>query len=164
MSNVKPVPDGYTTVTPYLVVRGAADAITFYKKAFGAQEIMRMPGPGGRIMHAEIKIGNAMLMLAEEAPEMGNKSPQALGGSPVSIFLYVPDVDKTFQQAVSSGAQSKMAPADMFWGDRFSKLTDPYGHEWGIATHKEEVAPAEMAKRQEEFFANMAKQRQGAAT
>jgi PhnB protein len=162
MPNVKPIPDGYHTATPYLVIRGAADAIEFYKRAFGAQEIARMPGPGGKLMHAEIKIGDSMLMLSDEFPEMGSSSPQTIGGTPVNVFLYVPDVDRTFQQALNAGATSRMAPEDMFWGDRFGKLSDPFGHEWALATHKEDVAPAEMQKRQEAFMQQMASHRQGA--
>lgn len=151
MSKVKPVPEGYHTVTPYLVIKGAAQAIDFYTRAFGAQEIFSMPGPDGRIMHAEIKIGDSMIMLSDEAPEMGAQSPQTLNGTPVGIFLYVEDVDATFKQAISAGAKEKVAVADMFWGDRFGSLTDPFGQQWNIATHKEDVAPEEMAKRAEAF-------------
>jgi uncharacterized glyoxalase superfamily protein PhnB len=147
MAKVKPVPDGYHTLTPYLVIRDAAKAIEFYKKAFGAKETFRMPGPGGKIMHAELQIGDSMLMLAEEMPEYGAKSPQALGGSPVNVFLYVEDADKVFNQAVAAGATVTMPLADQFWGDRYGKLADPFGHQWSVATHKEDVAPEEMAKR-----------------
>jgi Uncharacterized protein conserved in bacteria len=144
---VKPIPDGYHTVTPYIVCRGAAKAIEFYAKAFGAKEMFRMPMPDGSIAHAEIQIGDSMLMLGDENPEMGAVSPQTLNGTPVNIFLYVKDVDAAFQQAVKAGATSVMPPTDMFWGDRYSKLTDPFGHSWSIATHKEDVAPEEMGKR-----------------
>ena len=153
-SKVKPVPEGYHTATPYLVVDGAARAIEFYKKAFGAQELFRMGGPGGKIGHAEIKIGDSPIMLSDEM--MGNKSPESLGGSPVGIFLYVEDVDRAFNQAISAGAKEDMKPQNMFWGDRFGKLTDPFGHSWSLATHVEDVAPEEMEKRSREWQAQMA--------
>jgi len=157
MAKVRPVPEGHHTLTPYLVIKGAAEAIEFYKKAFGAKEINRMPGPTGGIMHAELKIGDSMLYLSEEFPGM-TKSPKALGGSPVGIHIYVDNVDAAFNQAVSAGATVKMPLADMFWGDRFGKLTDPYGHEWSLAQHKEDVPPQEMAKRAAEFNKQMASQ------
>jgi len=144
---VKPIPDGYHTVTPYLVCRGAAKAIEFYTKAFGAKEMFRMPMPDGSIAHAEVQIGDSMLMISDENPDMGAVSPQSLNGTPVNIFLYVKDVDAAFQQAVKAGATAVMPPTDMFWGDRYSKLSDPFGHSWSIATHKEDVAPEEMGKR-----------------
>lgn len=147
MSKVRAIPEGYHTVTPYLVVRDAARAIDFYKRAFGATEVMRMPGPGGKVMHAEIQIGDSRIMLGDENPQMGAKSPQALNGSPVSLFLYVEDVDAVYKQAVAAGAKQTMPPQDMFWGDRYGKLDDPFGHQWGVATHKEDVAPEEMTKR-----------------
>jgi PhnB protein len=153
---VNPIPEGYRTVTPYLIVRGVAKAIDFYRKAFGAEEVMQMPGPGGKISHAEIKIGDSMVMMADENPEWGSNSPQALNGTPVGIFLYVPNVDATYKQAVDAGATPTMPPSDMFWGDRYGKLKDPFGHEWSLGTHIEDVPPAEMGKRQEEFFAQMA--------
>ena len=152
-SRVKPIPEGYHTATPYLVVNDAARAIEFYKKAFGAQELARMAGPDGKIGHAEIKIGDSPIMLSDEM--MGNKSPQSLGGSPVSIFLYVEDVDTAFNRATSAGAKEEMRPADMFWGDRFGKLTDPFGHSWALATHIEDVAPEEMEKRSREWRSQM---------
>jgi len=148
-SPVKPIPEGYHTATPYLVVNGAARAIAFYKKAFGAQELFRMDGPDGKIGHAEIKIGDSPIMLSDEM--MGNKSPQSLGGSPGGIFLYVEDVDAEFDRAISAGAKEEMRPADMFWGDRFAKLTDPFGHSWSLATHIEDVAPQEMEKRSRDW-------------
>jgi PhnB protein len=151
--NVRPIPEGYHTVTPYLVLRRAADAIEFYKKAFGATELFRMPGPGGAIAHAEICIGDSQLMLCEENPEMGAQSPQALGGSPANLFLYVDDVDAAYKKAVNAGATATMPPQDMFWGDRYGKLVDPYGHEWSMATHIEDVPPEEMAKRAQAAFA-----------
>ena len=144
---VKAIPDGYYSLTPYLVVDDAARAIEFYKKAFGAVEMVRMPGPGGKIMHAEVKIGNSMLMLADENPEQGHLSPSSRGGSTSSVLLYTGDVDATFKQAVAAGATASMPPVDMFWGDRMGNLTDPFGHTWAIATHKEDVAPAEMERR-----------------
>jgi PhnB protein len=152
MSNVKPVPAGYHTVTPYLVVRDAARAIEFYKKAFGAIETVRMPDPSGKIMHAEIKIGDSMIMLGDENPARGARSPQSLGGSPVSIFLYIEDVDALAKQAIAAGATVTMPVQDMFWGDRYGTLTDPFGHSWGIATHKEDVAHEEMSKRAKAAF------------
>jgi PhnB protein len=144
---VKAIPDGYYSLTSYLVCKGAARAIDFYKKAFGAQEIVRMPGPNGQVMHAEVKIGNSMLMLADENPERGNLSPQSIGGTATSIMFYCDDVDAVFNRAVSLGATSEMAPADQFWGDRMGNLVDPFGHKWAIATHKEDVSPEEMQKR-----------------
>ncbi|MGH9814838.1 MAG: VOC family protein [Candidatus Acidiferrales bacterium] len=141
------VPEGYRTVTPYLIIRDAAKAIDFYKKAFGAEEVMRMPAPDGKIGHAEIKIGDSMIMLSDENLQWGNKSPQTLNGTPVGVFLYVPDVDATFKQAVAAGATERMALADQFWGDRYGKVSDPFGHEWSLATHVEDVAPAEMEER-----------------
>jgi PhnB protein len=144
-AKVPAIPPGYHTVTPYLVVSDAAKAIDFYKQAFGATELARMGAPGGKIGHAELKLGDSIIMLSDEL--MGNRSPQSFGGSPVSIFLYVENVDSTFDQATHAGAKSDMPPADMFWGDRFGKLTDPFGHSWSLATHIEDVAPEEMEKR-----------------
>jgi len=130
-----------------LIIKGSARAIEFYKKAFGATELMRMAQPDGRIGHAEIRIGNSPIMLADEVPEMGHRSPQSLGGSPVSILLYVEDVDALFNQAVSAGAKVQKPVQDQFYGDRIGGVTDPFGHVWYIATHKEEVSPEEMRKR-----------------
>jgi PhnB protein len=146
-SKPKPIPDGYHTATPYLIVKGAAQAIEFYKKAFGATELMRMPQPGGKIGHAEIKIGDSPIMLADESPDVGARSPQSIGGSPVSIMLYVEDVDRMFSQAVAAGAKVKRPVADQFYGDRTGGIEDPFGHLWYIATHKEDVSPEEMRKR-----------------
>lgn len=146
-SRVKPIPEGYHTATPYLIVRNAARAIEFYKKAFGATELMRMADPSGRIGHAEIRIGDSPIMLADEVPEMGFRSPESLGGSPVSILLYVEDVDAVFSQAVATGAKVQRPVADQFYGDRTGGVTDPFGHIWYIATHKEDVSPEEMRKR-----------------
>ena len=143
----KAIPDGYHTITPYLVCQGAADAIAFYTAAFGATETVRMPGPGGNVMHAELRIGSSMLMLSDENPERGALSPQTVGGSPVSIFIYTEDVDAVFARAVEAGAKGVAPPTDMFWGDRFAQLVDPFGHSWAIATHKEDVSGEEMEKR-----------------
>ena len=142
--SVKPVPDGYHTVIPYLVIRGASDAIAYYTKAFGASEMYRMPGPGGAIMHAEIRIGDSVVMLGDENPGMGAVSPATLNGTAVSVFLYVPDVDAVFASAVAAGGTAIMPPTDMFWGDRFGKLKDPFGHEWAMATHIKDVSHQEM--------------------
>jgi PhnB protein len=152
----KPVPEGYHTVTPYLTVRGAADAIEFYKRAFGAREKERMRGADGKtIVHAELTIGDSVVMLSDEFPGMGSRAPQSLGGSTGYLFLYVPDVDAAFKRAVDAGATVAMPLTDMFWGDRFGKVADPFGHVWGMATHKEDVAPDEMARRQQAFVASM---------
>ena len=144
---VKAIPDGYYSLTPYLVCRGAAKAIDFYTKAFGAEETVRMPGPDGQVMHAEVKIGNAMLMLSDENKERGYLSPDSIGGTATSIMFYTDDVDAVFDRAIAAGAKSEMPPADMFWGDRMGNLIDPFGHRWAVATHKEDVAPDEMAER-----------------
>lgn len=144
---VKPIPDGYRSVTPHIVIRDAAKAIEFYKKAFNAEENYRMPGPGGKLMHAEIRIGDSIVMLADEMPDMGSKSPQALGGTPGGLMIYTKDVDAMFQQAVKAGATVEMPVSNMFWGDRYGKLRDPFGHSWAIATHVEDVPPEEMPKR-----------------
>ncbi len=147
MSKVKPIPEGFHTATPYLIIRDTAKAIEFYQKAFGATERMRMPTPDGKIAHAEIQIGDSIIMMADENPQWGVQSPQALKGSPVSVFLYVPDVNATFQQAIAAGATEAMPLADMFWGDRYGKVVDPFGHRWDLATHVEDVAPEEMEER-----------------
>ena len=144
---VKAIPDGYNSLTPYLVCKGAAKAIDFYTKAFGAVETVRMPGPNGQVMHAEVKIGDSILMLADENKERGALSPDTIGGTCVSVMFYTDDVDTVFNRAVSLGAKTEMPPADMFWGDRMGNLVDPFGHKWAIATHKEDVTPDEMQKR-----------------
>lgn len=146
-SRVKPIPEGYHTATPYLIARDAARAIEFYKKAFGATELMRMADPSGKVKHAEVKIGDSPIMLADEFPEMGARSPQSFGGSPVSIYLYVEDVDVTFSQAIAAGAKELQPLKDQFYGDRSGGVTDPFGHVWYIATHKEDVSPEELGKR-----------------
>jgi uncharacterized glyoxalase superfamily protein PhnB len=152
----KPVPDGYRTVTPSLTVKGAAQAIDFYKRAFGAHEGGRMDSPDGKsVMHAELRIGDSMVMLSDEFPQMGPSSPATLGGTTASVFLYVPDVDAAFKRAVEAGGKAIMPPTDMFWGDRFGKLVDPFGHHWAMATHKEDLSPDEVRKRGAEAMANM---------
>ena len=144
----KPIPDGYRTVTPYLTLTGAAQAIDFYKRAFGAHEVARMTGPDGTsVMHAEIRIGDSVVMLSDEFPQMGSRSPQTLGGTTGAIFLYVPEVDTAFQRAIDAGAKALVPPTDMFWGDRFGKLVDPFGHEWAMATHQEDLSPEEVRTR-----------------
>jgi len=143
---VKPIPDGYHSVTPYLIVKGASRAIEFYKKAFGATELMRFPGPNDTVAHAEIKIGDSAVMLADEG--QGNyRSPEALGGSPVSLMVYVEDVDRVFDQAVSNGAKATRPVADQFYGDRVGTLVDPFGHVWSLGTHVEDVSMEEMQRR-----------------
>ena len=152
---VKPIPDGYHTVTPYLVLDKAADAIEFYKRAFGANEMVRMNGPGGKIAHAELKVGDSMIMLSDEMPGSAARSPHSLGGTSAGVFLYVQDVDSFFNRATSAGAKVEMPLSNMFWGDRFGKLMDPFGHSWALATHIEDVAPAEMKTRMQEAMAKM---------
>lgn len=144
MPKVKPVPEGMHTVTPHLVCAGAADAIEFYKKAFGAVEEGRLPGPNGRLMHAMIRIGDSAVMLVDEMPEWGALGPKALKGSPVTIHLYVEDVDAVVKRAVAAGAKITMPLEDMFWGDRYCKLEDPFGHRWSVATHIRDVSREEM--------------------
>ena len=141
-----PIPEGYHSVTPYLVVDDAEAAIDFYKRAFGAQEKFRMP-MGERIAHAEILIGDSHVMLADEIPDMGHLSPKSRGGTTVSLMVYVPDVDATFRQAIDAGATQKRPVEDQFWGDRMGTLEDPFGHQWSLATHVEDVSPAEMERR-----------------
>lgn len=144
---VKPIPDGYHSVTPYLVVRGGAEAIEFYKKAFGATELFRMAGPDGKLAHAEIKIGDSPIMLADEHPQMGAVGPKTLGGTSVGIMIYVNDVDAIAKQALAAGAKEIRPLKDQFYGDRSGTYEDPFGHKWTIATHKEDVPPDEMMKR-----------------
>jgi PhnB protein len=147
MASVKAIPDGFHNVTPYLYLRGAAGAIEFYKSVFGAAEIMRMPGPDGRIMHAEIKIGDSIVMLADENPSMGIMSPQTIGGFSGGLHLYVEDADAVIRKAVESGAKQLHPIKDQFYGDRSGTLLDPFGHMWSVATHIEDVPPEEMRKR-----------------
>jgi PhnB protein len=143
----KPVPEGYHTVTPYLVVDGAAKALEFYARAFGATERMRMPGPGGKIGHAEIRVGDSAIMLADEHPEVGARGPRAYGGAAVSLHLYVPHVDETVEKAVAAGAKLLQPVENKFYGDRMGTIEDPFGHHWHVSTHVEDVAPDEMARR-----------------
>ena len=153
MAKTQAIPHGFHSATPYLTLSDAARAIDFYKRAFGAQEKMRMAGPNGKIGHAEIKIGDSVIMLADEFAGSGSRSPQSLGGTTAGIFLYVENVDQIFNQATAAGAQVESPLANMFWGDRYGKLKDPFGHSWSIATHVEDVAPAEMEKRMKEAMA-----------
>lgn len=148
---VRPVPEGYSTVTPYLIVSGAANAIEFYKKVFGATELMRFPQPDGKIGHAEIRIGSSIVMLADEAPDIGYRSPQSLGGSGTGIMLYVENVDSVFERAIEAGAKTHQAVKDQFYGDRSGSLIDPFGHLWTVSTHVEDVAPEEMQRRMAAF-------------
>ena len=149
----QPIPDGYHTLTPHLVVNDASRAIEFYQKAFGAEECFRMPAPDGKIIHADLQIGNSHLFLVDEMPAMDSKGPHLTGGAPVTIHMYVKDVDTTFENAIAAGAQVRMPVADMFWGDRYGVVIDPFGHSWSLATHKEDPSPAEIAKRAEAAFA-----------
>lgn len=158
-SKVNPIPKDYHSVTPGLALRDTAAAIEFYKRAFGAKEKGRMPGPDGKIMHAELQIGDSKIMVGEEMPQMGHPSPQTLGGSPVNLYVYVKNVDNAFEQAVNAGATVVMPVADMFWGDRYGAVKDPYGHGWGLATHKRDLSPKEMMKAAQEFFASQPMQR-----
>lgn len=147
MATVKAVPEGYERVTPYLCVSGCAEAIEFYKKAFEATEVSRMPDPSGKIGHAEIKIGESMIMLSDEFPELGVLSPKTIGGTPVALMLYFQDVDAVGARAIAAGARLTRAIEDQFYGDRSGKLEDPFGHVWWIATHIEDVSQEEMEKR-----------------
>jgi PhnB protein len=146
---VKPIPDGMHRVTPHLIVKGAANAIEFYKKAFGAVEEVRLPGPNGRLMHAVIRIFGDAVMLVDEMPEWGALSPKSLKGSPVTLHLYVEDVDAAVKRAVGAGAKVTMPVEDMFWGDRYGKIEDPFGHHWSLATHTREVSLEEAKKAME---------------
>jgi len=145
--NVKPVPDGYTSVTPYLIITGAARAIDFYKKVFNATERLRIPGPNGNVGHAEIEIGGSVIMLADECPERDIKSPLAIGGTAVSIHLYVPNSDEVYAKAVAAGATQLQPVKNQFYGDRSGGFTDPFGHSWHVSTHVEDVSPEELQRR-----------------
>lgn len=158
-ASVQPIPEGFHTITPSLVVRDAAKAIDFYKKALGAQELVRMPSPDGKIVHAELKIGDSIIFLSDEMPQSPAKSPQTLGGVTGVLNLYVEDVDKSFQRAVDAGAKVAMPVADQFWGDRYGSLTDPFGYTWGMGTHKEDLNPQQMQERMKNFFAQMAQRK-----
>jgi PhnB protein len=150
----KSIPDGYHSVTPYLIVKGAADAMKFYKRAFGAAELMRMAAPDGKIGHAEMRIGDSVIMLADEHPEMGHRGPQSLGGVAVSLVVYLDQVDEVFKQALASGAKEIRPLKDQFYGDRSGTLQDPFGHQWTVATHIEDVAPDELRRRAEKSMQN----------
>ena len=152
---VKPIPEGYRTVTPYLAVDDAAEAIEYYKKAFGAKERGRMETPDGKIGHAELEIGDSLVMLSDPIPEATTRTPKELGGTSASVFLYVEDVDAVVKRAVDAGATVTMEVADQFWGDRFGSVQDPFGHSWSIATHVEDVPPEEMAERAKTAMAAM---------
>jgi PhnB protein len=147
MPDVNPIPEGYPRVTPYLIVDGGAAAIDFYSKVLGATERMRMPGPGGKIGHAELEVGDSILMLADEHPEMDAIGPKTVGGTPVTIHVYVEDVDNVFKRAIAAGAKELRGVEDQFYGDRSGQFEDPFGHKWSVATHVEEVSEDEMAKR-----------------
>ncbi|MBI4565605.1 MAG: VOC family protein [Planctomycetes bacterium] len=157
-TNVKPIPEGFHTLTPGIIVKDGARAIDFYKKAFGAEERFRMTGPDGKsIVHAELRIGDSILMLGEENLAWGARSPQSLSGTPCSLHLYVEDADAAFKRAVDAGAHVKMPVENAFWGDRYGKLVDPFGHEWSVATHKEDLTPEEISQRGQEWMAKMMK-------
>ncbi len=151
MNDVKPIPEGYPQVTPYLAVDGAAEAIEFYEKVLGAKERMRLPGPDGTLGHAELELGDSLIMLADESPDIGVQGPKTVGGSPVTISVYVEDVDAVFEAAISAGATALREPENQFYGDRSGQFEDPFGHRWSIATRVQEVAPEEMEKRMAEF-------------
>jgi PhnB protein len=151
----KPIPEGYHTATPYLAVDDAARAIEYYTRAFGAKERVRMDAPGGKIGHAELEIGDSLVMLSDPFPQASTKPPKELGGTSASVFLYVEDVDEVVKQAVDAGAKVTMEVADQFWGDRFGTITDPFGHVWGISTHVEDVPPQEMEERAKAAMASM---------
>ncbi len=152
MGKVKAIPDGYHVVTPYLTVRNAGQAIDFYKKAFGAEESVRMDSPDGKVMHAEIRIGDSVVMLGDENPQMGSNSPQTLGGTTAGLMIYCENVDQAFERAGQAGAKAISPPMDMFWGDRYGQLSDPFGHKWSIGQHVKDVSPEEMAKAQEAWM------------
>jgi uncharacterized glyoxalase superfamily protein PhnB len=155
-NGVKGIPDGFHTITPHLIVHGATEAIDFYKRAFGARELGRHPEPGGtRLLHALLQIGSSRLMLADAFPEMGGCAQKTEGGSNVTINLYLEDADAVFAQAVAAGATVKMPMMSMFWGDRYGQITDPFGHDWALATHIEDVPPEELATRAQAAFAQM---------
>ncbi len=156
MSSVKPIPAGYHSLNPHIVLKNAELGIEFYKKAFNGQELFRMPGPDGKIMHAEIKIGDSVLMLATECQEKGSKSAETIGASSCTLMLYVDNVDTVWDQAVKAGAKVTMPLSNMFWGDRYGQLTDPFGHNWALAQHIEDVSPDDMKVRQQEAMKQFA--------
>jgi uncharacterized glyoxalase superfamily protein PhnB len=155
--SVKPIPEGYHTLTPFLTVRNALRAIEFYKQAFGAQERGVAKGPDGKVMHAELKIGDSVIMLSDEFPEFGTLSPQSVGGSPMGLHIYTENVDAAFDRAVKAGAQVEMPVMDQFWGDRYGKLKDPFGHKWSIATHVKDMSADEMKRSMDDAMAKMQK-------
>ncbi len=163
MPKAKPIPDGYHSISPSVTCKNAAKAIEFYKKVFGATEVMRMPGPNGEIMHAELKIGDSHVFLNDEFPGMA-AAPSGSGPAPVQIFVYTEDVDSVYNRAIQEGARSTMPLANQFWGDRYGKFVDPFGHHWGVATHVEDVAPQDMQRRMKEAMAQMPQQQSKAAT
>jgi PhnB protein len=154
---VKAIPEGYHTLTPYMTVRDAAGAIEFYKQAFGAVERGVMKGPDGKIMHAELRIGDSIVMLADEFPQFASLSPQSIGGTGMGLHIYVENVDSAFDRAIGAGATIEMPVSDMFWGDRYGKLLDPFGHKWSIATHTRDMSMEEIEEAQEEFMKQMPK-------
>ncbi|MGH2749213.1 MAG: VOC family protein [Actinomycetota bacterium] len=148
---INPIPEGYPRVSPYLYVNGGNEALDFYTKVFGAAERARMPGPDGKIMHAELEVGDSIIMLSDEFEQFGNRSPRSIGGTPVLISVYVEDVDETFNRAVEMGAKSIQPVQDQFYGDRSGQFEDPFGHRWSVASHIEDVSPEEMAKRAAQY-------------
>jgi PhnB protein len=160
---VKPIPEGYHTVTPFLTVRDAANAISFYEKAFGAKSRGVMKGPDGKVMHAELQIGDSIIMLSDEFPDYGALSPQSLNGSAAGLHIYVENADAAFDRAVKAGAQVEMPVSDQFWGDRYGRLRDPYGHKWSIATHVKDLSMDEMKHAMDEAMAQMQQQRRKTA-
>lgn len=160
MKAAEPCPKGFHTVTPSLFVRNAPQAIDFYKKALGAEELVRMAGPDGKISHAELKIGDSIVFLSDENPAWGTKSPQTLGGTTCGVYLYLENVDKSFQRAIDAGGELKMPVTDMFWGDRLGSFLDPFGHNWTLATHTQDLTPEEMKEGEKKFYAQMAQHAQ----
>lgn len=148
----QPIPEGFHTLTPHIIVKDVAEAIAWYTKAFGAEEVLRLPAPDGSIMHAEIKIGNSVIMMAPANEQMQSKDPNMIGGTAVTLHIYSEDVDALYKQATEAGGNGTMPPEDMFWGDRYAKLSDPWGHQWGIATHIADPTPEEMEKAMQEMF------------
>ena len=157
MSTAKPVPEGFHSVSPAMVIKNAAEAIEFYKKAFGAEVVTRLTGPNDSVMHAEIKIGDSMVMIGEEWPGHHVQSPTSVSGTTITLHIYVEDVDAAHERAVAAGAKEIMAPANMFWGDRFSSVTDPYGHSWSLATHIQDMTDEECQRAGDAWMAEMAK-------
>lgn len=152
---VRPIPEGFHTITPHLICSGAAAALAFYQQAFGAEELSRMPGPGGKLMHAQIRIGDSLLMLADDFSDAGSAASQSVQNTHVYIHLYVEDADALFARAVAAGARPLMPPADMFWGDRYGQVEDPFGHRWSIATHKRDMTPQQMQHEMEQAMSQM---------